>query len=265
MITLNGKKIAEKYFLALPGKDLSNLSLSVVMTDNNPLSALYVKNKQRTLSKYGITVNTYFLSQDIEKEIVKLKEDGIIIQLPVSSEVNKERVISSIPPEKDVDVFSKERLGEYYLNKPTVVPPVVIAIETIVKEIGVNLKGKEVVLVGGGELVGKPLSLFFLQKEATVTVVNKSTKDLSFFTKRADLIVTGAGVPGLITGELLKEGVILIDAGTSIVGTQLEGDVNKEEIENKPEFFVPVPNGVGPLTIYGIARNLLKLKEMQNE
>ncbi len=269
MKILDGRKIAKEKFLQLKEeveeKKLS-LSLAVVVVGEDPVSKVYVKAKKKTLEKNGITVNIYCFpenirEEDLKKEISSLKEDGVIVQLPLPENIDRESVLEVIPYKKDVDVFSRELLGDYYLNKAIAVPPVVGAVKVLIAEHNIKLKGKNVVLLGGGDLVGKPLALYFLKEEATVSTLNKHTKNIKSFMKSADVVVSGVGVSKMIKGDMIKEGVVLIDAGTSVVFGDLVGDVDTESVEGKPSYLAKVPGGVGPLTVYCLAKNLLELEK----
>ncbi len=269
MNIIDGNKIAREKLGQLrreiEEKDIS-LSLAVVLVGNNPVSEVYVKNKKRLLTDCGIKVNLYRLeenvtTEELEQKIKEVEEDGVIVQLPLPEHISKEEIIRHLPPAKDVDFFSTELLGEYYRGEREMMPPVAMAVKVILEEHDISLQGKRVVLVGGGEMVGKPLTLFFLHQQATVTVVNEYTDDVSFFTKQAEIIVAGTGVPKLIKGEMIKKDVVLIDAGTSVVSGKMEGDVDVESLQDKPSFLAKVPGGVGPVTIYSLAKNLMELKK----
>ncbi len=147
----------------------------------------------------------------------------------------------------------------------SVIPPVVGAIDILLKEHNIDLEGKNVVLVGSGDLVGKPLAVFFMREGATVSVLNKFTDDISFYTKDADIIVSGTGVPKIITGDIIKEGVVVIDAGTSAFLGGIVGDVDIDSVATRASFLAKVPGGVGPLTIYCLAKNLIELKKTDDK
>lgn len=273
MILMDGKKIAEEKMLLLKEKikrEEISLSLAVIQVGDNPVSNIYIRNKKERLEDAGITVNIYKLKEDISTEklrekIAFLKEDGVIIQLPLPKHINKEDVVETILPEKDVDCMLPFSFANPFSKEEGVLPPVVSAVATLLKEYNIKTKGKNVVLIGAGDLVGKPLSLFFIKKKATVSVLNKETKERDFFTKDADIIVSGAGVPSIIKSKEIKKGVVLIDAGTSSLNGNIKGDIDIKEIEDKASLLAPVPGGVGPLTIYYLAYNLLYLKDKKTE
>jgi methylenetetrahydrofolate dehydrogenase (NADP+) / methenyltetrahydrofolate cyclohydrolase len=270
MILVNGSQIAKEKFSKIEEEIRSaSLSLAVVQVGENKVSKVYVNAKKKELEKRGVLVSLYNLEEDataeeIKEKIKTIKEDGIIVQLPLPEGINKEDVLSSISTEKDVDVLTPFSCGLFYKGALKTVPPVVGAIKTILEENDISLVGKNVVLVGGGDLVGKPLSLFFMKEKATFSVVDENTKDINCFTQNADVIVSGAGVPGLIKGDMIKNDTVVIDAGTSVVSGEVKGDVERESMKLKTGLFSPVPGGVGPLTIYFLAENLLKLKKNEH-
>ncbi len=273
MILMDGRKIAEQKFLLLEEKikeEGLSLSLAVVWVGEDDASSVYVGVKKKELEKRGIKVNVYkFKEEDQEEEIIRkiqeLDEDGIIVQLPLPEKFNKARIIEAIKEEKDVDLLTALACGKLYKNQTSLTPPVVGAVEALLEEYGISIGGKKVALIGAGELVGKPLSLFFIHKGATVSVLNKETEDISFFTKSAKIIVSGAGVPNLIKEDMIEKDSVVIDAGTSRDNGRIVGDVDREAVKMKTGLFSPVPGGVGPLTIYYLAENLFKLKKGKNE
>jgi methylenetetrahydrofolate dehydrogenase (NADP+) / methenyltetrahydrofolate cyclohydrolase len=267
MILVNGKRIADEKFSKIE-KELreASLSLAVLQVGENEVSDIYINAKKRELEKRGISVLVYKMDGGVSTEEVKEKinsftEDGIIVQLPLSENLNKEEILNSIKKEKDVDILSYLSCGLYYKGMMKTIPPVVGAVKTILEEGDISLLKKNVVLIGAGELVGKPLSLFLMKEGATFSVLNKDTEDISSFLKDANIVISGAGAPGLVKGEMIKKDTVVIDAGTSIVSGKLKGDVEREGLKLKTGLFAPVPGGVGPLTIYFLAENLLKLKK----
>jgi len=270
---MEGKKIAKEGFLNLEREMREkriSLSLAVFRVGEDPVSEIYVDIKRKELEKRGIAVSVYNFEEDVpeeelERKIKSTEEDGVIVQLPLPERLDKKRVLNFIPEEKDVDVLSSKSQGKFYSGIGGVLPPVGGAVQMILDVYNVTPKGKLVTLVGAGRLVGKPLVVFFIRRRATVSVVNQHTKDMSFFTKNADIVVSGAGVPGLIKGDMVKQGAILIDAGTSFVSGKTKGDVDIDSVKNKAGIFSPVPGGVGPLTVYCLAKNLFHLKTTKNE
>ncbi len=193
--------------------------------------------------------------------------DGIIIQLPLPPRISTQYILNSVPPEKDVDVLSARAVGDFSVGKSKVLPPVVGAIAALFHEYGIDYKTKHVVVVGAGALVGKPVAAWLANEKVSFTVVDENTPDISEFTKKADIIISGVGKSGLITDDMVKVGAVVIDAGTSEgspstgSGRQvsLVGDVDFDSASKKASHITPVPGGIGPLTVAMIYKNLLTL------
>ncbi len=264
---MDGKKIAEEKFFKLKEeveRESISASLAVVSVGNNEVSQVYIKMKKKKLEEVGLGVSVYNLPDDISEdelcsEVSLLKEDGVIVQLPLPEKINKQKVFNFIPREKDVDLLSSSAIGSFYSGSSDVLPPVVAAVKTLLDSCGVDYRERSVVLIGSGVLVGKPLSLFFIDRKNTVSVLNSKTKNIQSFTKEADIIVSGTGVSEMLKGEMIKEGAVVIDAGTSSEGGVLKGDVELGSVKEKASFISPVPGGVGPLTVYHLAENLVRL------
>ncbi len=264
---VDGKKLAEENFTELREKirrGNASLSLAVVQVGENPVSDIYVNAKKKTLERNGIPVSFYRFpeevsAEDLKKEINRFTEKGIVIQLPLPEKFDKREILNAVPFEKDADTLTSFSCGKFYSGAFENLPPVAGAVEIILKEYGVSRKGKTVALIGSGDLVGKPLMVFFAHKGATVVLLNRYTENAAYYTKQADIVVSGAGVPELVKGSMIKEGAVVIDAGTSIASGKLKGDVDIESVEKKAGILSPVPGGVGPLTIYCLASNLFNL------
>jgi len=273
MILMDGKKIAQRKFSEIEKKIKgSGVSpfLGVVQIGENKVSEVYINEKRKRMESAGVVFCLHHIKEDVTSEEVKekilaLKEDGVIVQLPLPEGLKKREILDAIPLKKDVDILSKKACGRFYTGFFEILPPVVGAVDTFLKEYEIEVEGKNVVLIGAGELVGKPLCIYFMQREATVSVLNAKTKNLKQFTEKADIIVSGAGVPGLIKGGMVKKGAALIDAGTSVDEGKLKGDIEKETVEGKASFLSPVPGGVGPLTTYHLTYNLLYLKKQNGD
>ncbi len=269
MQIMDGRRIAEERLLELKKYiEMNNLylSLAIVRSLKDPVSEIYVNSKKKALEMCGIRVVVYDFDENIAEESFKnnirsIGEDGLIVQLPLPVHINKANILNSIDSKKDVDVFSAHLLGKYYLKIGNIIPPVTGAVEILLKEYNIEIRGKNVALIGAGDLVGKPLSLFFMREGATLSILNKFTDNISFYTKNADIIVSGVGAPKIIKGDMVKEGAIVIDAGTSAFSSKIVGDIDIEEVKEKTSYLAKVPGGVGPLTTYCLVRNLLELKK----
>ena len=282
---IDGKKISaeiqegQKKRVALLGR---KITLGVVWVGENPVSGIYVRMKKAFGEEVGIQVNIYNISADISTEdLVKQvkeiseKESGIIIQLPLPEKVDSKLVLSNIPEDKDVDLLSEKVYSNFEKGLTKIFPPVVGAIKEILERAGITedkISGLDVVSIGRGKLVGKPAASWFKTLGANVILLGRDTKDVGEFTKTADIIISGAGVPGIIKPEMLPEksetkfglttngqgGVVLIDASTSDVGGKLVGDVDPACAE-KCSVFSPLPRGVGPITVAMLFKYLVTL------
>ncbi len=268
---LDGRKIADEILAEvreMVNKDNLSLKLSVVLVGDNKVSLSYISQKKESCIKTGIDFDLYQFDKDISqddlrKEIERINENssGVIIQLPLPLSLNGQEVLNMIPKEKDIDILSEIRLGKFYAGDFDLLPPVVGAISHVFSKEEISLKDKYVVLIGSGKLVGKPLSIWLMAQGATISVLNKGTKDISSFIKEADIVISGAGSSNLIKGEMVKEGSIAIDAGSSIEVGRVSGDFEKETVTKKTSLFLPVPGGIGPITTACLIDNLVKLNK----
>jgi methylenetetrahydrofolate dehydrogenase (NADP+)/methenyltetrahydrofolate cyclohydrolase len=200
---------------------------------------------------------------DLEKEIKGLAEredvSGMVVQLPLPEEINAQEILDIIPLGKDADVLSSRAFAEFKAGGSQVVPPVVGAVDHLLKEYKIDLQGKKIVLVGAGKLVGLPLAVWLAQKNIDFSVVDKSTKNPELILKQADVIISGVGQPGFIKSEMVKDGAIVIDAGSSLKKGKITGDVDFKNVSKKVSFITPVPGGIGPLTVACLLEGLLKI------
>jgi len=217
----------------------------------------YLAIKEKKAADIGIHTRVVKLAGETSEEelLAQLaslvhESDGVVVQLPLPAHINKEVVLASVPPSHDADALNPQT--------DTVLSPVVGAITEILKTYEVPVFEKHVVVIGSGRLVGLPASQWFSEHGASVSIVTKDTADIAYYTKTADIIVSGAGVPGLITPDMVKDGVIILDAGTSEDGGMLKGDADPLCGE-KASLFTPVPGGIGPITIAVLLRNVVEL------
>ena len=279
MVILDGKSLAGKIIAGLKD-EFSRLTkrptLAVVVVGEDLVIRRFIEQKKKIAEELGVDFRTYEYPADIStnelrKRIATIVHDadpnGIIIQLPLTGHINTQYILNSIPPEKDVDVLSARAVGDFSVGKSKVLPPVVGAIAAFFEEYGIDYRKKHVVVVGAGRLVGKPVALWLANEKVSFTVVDENTSDITPFVKGADIIISGVGKPGLITGDMIKEGAVVIDAGASESspstgsGRQatLVGDVDFDSVSKKASHLTPVPGGVGPLTVAMIYKNLLTL------
>lgn len=266
---LSGKLLAEENIKKVKS-EVGKLSfipaLSIVMLGENEASRIYVKAKDNACKEAGINTKNYFLDESTsEKKLInlinELNEDkevnGILVQLPLPKHVNEFRVMDAISPEKDVDGFHPLNVGKSFLGEEALLPATPKGIMKMLHSTKISLKAKNVVIVGTSNIVGKPLGIMLLNEDATVTYCNKFTKNLSEFTKKADVLVVAVGKAGLIKKGMVKKGAIVIDVGINRIGKKIVGDVDFEEVKKVAGFITPVPGGVGPMTVASLIENVL--------
>ena len=274
MKILDGNKLSEKILKNLR-KEIQNkrlkLTLAVILVGEDPVSKIFIRQKEKACRFVGIDFKLFqfpakISAQKFKKEIKKIvaasANSGIIIQLPLPPKLDSQEIFNLIPPEKDIDTFSEKSLGKFYTENLSILPPTVSGIFHLLRNYRINVKGKNVVLVGAGRLVGFPLVISLLKENATVSVVNEFTKNTSSFTKKADIIISGVGKPNLITGKMVKRGAVVIDAGTCLKKGKLVGDIDFKSVSKKASFITPVPGGVGPMTVACLLENLVRLNSI---
>ena len=242
--------------------------LAVVIVGNNPASQVYVKNKIRACENVGFYSENIELDENIsEKELLqeidKLNKndriDGILVQLPLPAHINELKIIDSISPEKDVDGFHVSNIGKMVIGDETgFLSCTPYGIMQLLEEYKIEISGKDAVIIGRSNIVGKPMALMLIQKGATVQVCNSNTKDLRKKLNKADIIIVAAGVPKLLKKEDVKEGAVVIDVGINRVDGEICGDVDYEGVAEKTSYITPVPGGVGPMTIASLIKNTFK-------
>ncbi len=261
---IDGHAIAEKILERTKNKvkELNNkgidVALAVILVGNDKPSQSYVKHKGLSAKKVGIKFKLYKFDSDISKEeLIKQVKDiqnnpkltGLIVQLPLPEPLYTTDVLNAINPEIDVDCLTDVNLGKLVMKTNTIVPPTPGATITILKEISIDLVGKDVVIIGTGALVGKPLAIMMMNEGASITTLNSKTKNTKEKCLRADIIVSGVGKKDLVRGNMIKEGAVVIDTGVDFENGKMYGDVNVEEINKIASFVTPTPGGVGPNTV----------------
>ena len=242
--------------------------LAVVIVGNNPASQVYVRNKMKACENVGFYSENIELDENISEEellqeIDKLNKNdrinGILVQLPLPSHINELKIIDSISPEKDVDGFHVSNIGKMVIGDETgFLSCTPYGIMQLLEEYKIEIAGKDAVIIGRSNIVGKPMALMLIQKGATVQVCNSRTKDLRKKLNDADIIIVAAGVPKLLKKEDVKEGAVVIDVGINRVDGKICGDVDYEEVAEKASYITPVPGGVGPMTIASLIKNTFK-------
>lgn len=265
---IDGKKIASEIRAEIK-KKVSELKdkpgLAVVQVGSNEASKLYVSMKEKACHEVGfyskkITLPEGISEEELMKKIDELNQDkkihGILVQLPIAGDVNEQLIMDTILPHKDVDGFSAVNLGSMLQGNNIIVPATPKGIMTLLEKTGIELSGKHAVVVGRSNIVGKPISILLQQKNCTVTMCHSKTKPLSYFTKQADILIAATGKESMITGDMLKEGVVIIDVGSP------KGDVEFESAKKVASYITPVPGGVGPMTIASLLENTLICYEL---
>ena len=251
--------------------------LATVLVGDDPASKVYVGQKEKSCNNLGIYSKMINLPGDIaEKDLLKLIDElnndssihGILVQLPLPKHINEARVLYAIDPNKDVDGFHPVNVGKMVIGEKCFLPCTPHGVLELLSRSGVKTEGAEVVIVGRSNIVGKPVLNLMLQKRpsgnATVTLCHTRTKDLSFHTKRADILIVATGHPKTVTGDMVKEGVVVIDVGVNRIGKTpegkaiLAGDVEFDSVKEKAAAITPVPGGVGPMTIVMLMKNTVE-------
>jgi methylenetetrahydrofolate dehydrogenase (NADP+)/methenyltetrahydrofolate cyclohydrolase len=277
---LEGKAISERIKKQIK-EEISKLNLKPVLASiqvgENPASNVYIKSQKRFSEELGIDYQLHKLDSQISEVsliefIQKLNLDrainGLILQMPLPKHIDYKKITQYIEPKKDVEGLHPENMGKIIFGKAKILPCTAQAVMELIKETQIDLYGKEVVIVGHSEIVGKPLSLLLLDKFATVTVCHIGTYDagrLEEHVKKAEVLIVAVGKAGLIKGSWIKEGAIVIDVGINRVGDKIVGDVEFEEAFKRASWITPVPGGVGPLTTTLLMRNLLEATKLQYE
>lgn len=270
---LDGKKLSEKILNNLRKEIKSRrlkLKLAVILVGEDSVSEIFIHQKERACEKTGVGFQLFKIPSKItnlklKKEIKKIVRNpansGVILQLPLPKKFFPEEFLNLIPKEKDTDVLSEESLGKFYQGTLKILPPTVRGILYLLKEYRIELKGRGVAIVGAGRLVGFPLAIQLLKEKATLSVLNEFTYDAPSFIKKADILITGVGKPNLIKENMVKKGAVVVDAGTSMRGGKLTGDVDFKSVSKKASYITPVPGGVGPLTVACLLENLVRLNK----
>lgn len=275
MTIIDGKALSEKVLKEIE-KEHSELEkkvgrkagLAVIIVGENPASQIYVRNKIKACEKVGFHSETIRLDENITEEnllleIEKLNNnsniDGILVQLPIPKHIDGLKIINAISAEKDVDGFHTTNIGKMMIGDETgFLPCTPAGVVHMFEEYNIELEGKDVLVIGQSNIVGKPMTLLLIKKRATVQVCNSKTKNLSEKLQKADVVVAAAGSPKLIKATDVKEDVVVIDVGINRVDGKLCGDVDFEEVSKKASFITPVPGGVGPMTIAMLIKNTFK-------
>ena len=270
---IDGKKQAEiirneikKEISDLKKKSGKTPSLTVILIGDFAPSLIYVKNKEKSAREVGINSEIIRYPKNVsEKDILEKIEElnkndeisGILVQLPLPTQINKEKIINAVSPKKDVDGFHPINVGNLSSGHNALVPCTPLGCLLLIKKIESNLEGKHAVIIGRSNLNGKPMAQLLLKENCTVTIVHSKTNDLQNECLKADILVAAVGVPNLIKKDWVKKNAIVIDVGINKVGEKIVGDVNFDELKDNVKAITPVPGGVGPMTIACLLKNTL--------
>ena len=271
---IDGKKEAQslreeikKEIDSIKSKNNKVPGLTVILIGNYAPSQIYVKNKEKNAKEVGINSEVVRYSKEVtEQEVLnKIKElndndavSGILVQLPLAPQINKEKIINAIDPTKDVDGFHPINVGNLSAGYNATVPCTPLGCLLLIKKVEPNLSGKHAVIIGRSNLNGKPMAQLLLKENCTVTIVHSKTKDLKTECLKADILVAAVGVANLVKADWVKENSIVIDVGINKVGDKIVGDVEFETVKEKVRAITPVPGGVGPMTIACLLKNTLE-------
>lgn len=250
------------------------IGLAVVIVGDNPASRVYVNNKKKACAEVGFTSYEYALPEETtEAELLELVEklnnddrvNGILVQLPLPKQINENAVINAIRPDKDVDAFHPENVGHIMIGDFSFLPCTPAGVMELIAETGVDVCGKNCVVIGRSNIVGKPMAMLLLHKNGTVTICHSRTKNLAEICSQADILVAAVGKAGFVTPDMVKEGAVVIDVGMNRNAEgKLCGDVDYAACFDKAGYITPVPGGVGPMTIAMLMRNTLTAAKIKN-
>jgi methylenetetrahydrofolate dehydrogenase (NADP+)/methenyltetrahydrofolate cyclohydrolase len=255
--------------------------LAIILVGDDGASQTYVDHKVKackevgfhyTMMRFADTISEDKLMKHIDQVNRDEDVDGFIVQLPLPQNISVERITEKIRPDKDVDGFTNRNFGSIVSKNPLLLPATPFGVMELLKRYKIETEGKNCVVIGASRLVGAPLSMMLVEEgRATVTVCHKYTKDIASFTRQADILIVAVGKPGIVTADMVKEGAVVIDVGTTRVegpqfknGYALKGDVDFQSVAAKTSFITPVPGGVGPMTIASLLLNTLRATELRN-
>ncbi|OUR81569.1 bifunctional methylenetetrahydrofolate dehydrogenase/methenyltetrahydrofolate cyclohydrolase [Cycloclasticus sp. 46_120_T64] len=281
MTIIDGKQTAADLRTAIKqqtdtriARGLSKPGLAVILVGENPASEVYVRNKCNACEEVGFySLSKTFPYGVTEEELLNLINDlnnnsainGILVQLPLPEHINEEKIIEAIDPLKDVDGFHPYNIGRLALRMPVLRSCTPKGIMTLLASTGISLEGKEAVVIGASNIVGRPVSLELLMARCTVTTCHSRTIDLEAHVRRADIIIAAVGIPGFVKGDWVKPGAVVIDVGINRLDTgKLVGDVDFAGAAKNASWITPVPGGVGPMTIASLLENTLQAAELQS-
>lgn len=279
MSLIDGKKVAQEIRSAI-GEEVAKLKansgnvpgLATVLVGEDPASAVYVRSKNKICKELGFISLEHTLPENTgEKDLLALIDElnrneaisGILVQLPLPKHIDSVKILEAIDPAKDVDGFHPVSMGRLMMGTAVLAPCTPSGIIEMLDRYEVEIEGRHAVVLGRSNIVGKPVAMLLLHRNATVTICHSRTKDLSTVTRTADILIAAVGRPNMVTGDMVKQGAVVIDVGINRVDGKLVGDVAFAEVEPKASLITPVPGGVGPMTIAMLMHNTLKAFKAQ--
>lgn len=281
MSLIDGKKLAKEIRETI-GQEVQQLKkqsgkvpgLATVLVGEDPASAVYVRSKNKICKELGFVSLEHTLPEDTqEKDLLALVDElnrneaisGILVQLPLPKHIDAIKILEAIDPAKDVDGFHPVSVGRLMMGTAVLAPCTPSGIIEMLDRYGVEIEGRHAVVLGRSNIVGKPVALLLLHRNATVTLCHSRTQDLPSVTRSADILIAAVGRPNMVTKDMVKEGAVVIDVGINRVDGKLVGDVDFDEVEPKASLITPVPGGVGPMTIAMLMANTLKAFKAQSQ
>ena len=274
---IDGKLVSKEFraemrekFEKIKAQTGKEVGLAVVLVGDDPASAIYVRNKIKACEEVGVKSYAYRLDKETSEEelaelVTKLNNDdnvqGILVQLPLPKHINSERIVGMVADEKDVDGFSEKNVGRLVLGKSCFRSCTPAGVMKLLEYYGIDVAGKRAVVIGRSNIVGKPMAMMLLEKNATVTICHSKTENIAEVTKQADILVAAVGRAHFVTADMVKEGAVVIDVGMNKLDGMTVGDVHFESVSQKASYITPVPGGVGPMTITMLMANTLKAAE----
>lgn len=276
MNIIDGKAVSasvKEEIRAIVEKEGLEIGLAVIIVGNNQASRVYVNNKKKACEACGIKSFEFALPEETtEEQLLELvdtlnnddKVNGILCQLPLPKHINEEKIIEAISPEKDVDAFHAVNVGKIMIGNYAFLPCTPAGVMELIHSTGTDVSGKECVVIGRSNIVGKPMAMLLLHENATVTICHSRTKNLAEVCRRADILVSAVGRADFVTADMVKDGAVVIDVGMNRnAENKLCGDVKYDEVAPKCSYITPVPGGVGPMTIAMLMKNTLMAKRLQ--
>lgn len=273
---LSGMVIAEQIMDEIK-KELNSYvkypKLMIIFVGSDESSKIFVRNKLKVSEKLGIDISVLKLPENVSQKKLKaiIKEanedeliDGILVQLPLPKHIDENELFKIISPEKDVDCLSPRNIGNLTLGKSDIVPATVEAVLRLLENYSIDVDGKNVTIINRSSLIGKPLALELVKRSATVTICHSKTKNLSYHTKHADIVITATGVPNFLKENMISERTVIIDIGCTKLGDKVVGDFDEASCKTKVKAFAPVPGGIGPITVAATFLNLIKCIKRRN-